>query len=128
ADRIPVHARPPQCMAWQVGVALVAEGLAVDLEIGAGAPLLSPQRVVTEGGVLGIEVSLPQRGRLDDMAVAVEHRKVFSCHSCPLSHAEGLSATPSFPRKREPRGEARCGCPGSPLARGRRSRSCANSE
>src|SRR5438094_9944145 len=76
-------------MAWQVGVAFVAVGLAVDLEMGAGAPLLSPQRVLAERAVLGIEVFLPQRGRLDDMAVAVEHRKVFTCHS--LLHTDVIA-------------------------------------
>src|SRR5215469_2530516 len=67
-------------MTRQVGVALVAEHLAVDLEIGAGAPLLPPQRMLAERAVLRVEISLPQRGRLDDVAVAVKHCKVFGRH------------------------------------------------
>src|SRR6266446_2795180 len=80
-DRIPVHARPPQCMARQVGVSLVAEDLAVNLEIGAGASLLPPEGVFAERAVLGVEIFLPYQGRLDDMAVAVEHYEVLSRHS-----------------------------------------------
>ena len=76
ADRIPIHARPPQRMARQVGVARIAEDLAVDLQIGAGAPLVPPERVFAERAVLGVEVILPQRGRLDDMAVGVEYREI----------------------------------------------------
>jgi hypothetical protein len=71
-DRIPVHARPPQCVARQVGVAFVTEHLAVDLEIGRGAPSCR-HSVFTERAVLGIEVFLPKRRRLHDVAVAVEH-------------------------------------------------------
>src|SRR6266850_6675782 len=80
-DRIPVHARPPQCMARQVGISLIAEDLAVDLEISAGASLLPPEGVFAERAVLGVEIFLPQQGRLDDMAVAVEHYEVLSRHS-----------------------------------------------
>src|SRR6266446_8827904 len=79
-DCIPVHARPPQCMARQVGVSLVAEDLAVDLEIRDSAPLLPPQRVLPERPVLGVEIFLPQRRRLDDMAVAVEHYEILGSH------------------------------------------------
>ena len=101
-------------MARQVGVALVAEGLAVDLEIGAGAPLLPPQRVLAERAVLGIEVFLPQRGRLDDMAVGVEYNEVFRHHPLLI----GATASPVVPAKAGTQGDRHAACPGPPLARG----------
>jgi len=72
ADRIPGHAGSPQRMPRQIGVALVAEDLAVDFQIRDGPALLAPKRVP--------EVFLPQRGRLDDLAVGIEHCKVFGHH------------------------------------------------
>ena len=42
SDRFPGHAGTPQRMARQVGVRAIAENLAVDLEVGAGAAFLSP--------------------------------------------------------------------------------------
>src|SRR6266478_726042 len=83
ADRIPIHARPPECVARQVGVACVAEHLAVDLEIGPGATLLTPERVLAERAVLRVQVFLPERRRLDNMAVGVEHYEVLGRHWPP---------------------------------------------
>src|SRR6267378_2187274 len=39
-----------------------------------------PQRVLPERPVLGVEIFLPQRRRLDDMAVAVEHYEILGSH------------------------------------------------
>ena len=80
ADRIPGHAGPPQRMTREIGVPPIAEDLAVDLQIGAGAPFPPPQRVLAERAVFRFEVFLPELGRFDDMAVGVEHRKIFRRH------------------------------------------------
>src|ERR1051326_8163442 len=80
ADRIPVHARPPQRMPRQIGIAPVAKNLAIDLQIRAGAAFVPPERMLAERAVFGIEISVPERWRLDDMAVAVEDREVLICH------------------------------------------------
>src|SRR5271166_3317893 len=82
-DRVPGHAGPPQRMARQIGVPPVAEDLAVDLQICAGPAFLAPQRVLAERAVLRFEIYVPQRGRLDHVAVAVEHREVLRRHPLP---------------------------------------------
>jgi hypothetical protein len=63
-------------MPRQIGVCRVAEDVAVDLQIRPGAAFLPPQRVLAESAVFRFQVFLPQRRRLDDMAVAVEYREV----------------------------------------------------
>src|SRR5690242_17623006 len=67
-------------MARQVRVGPVAADLAVDLQVAAMATFMTPQRVLAEGAVFGIEVFLPKRRRLDDMAVAVEHQEILARH------------------------------------------------
>src|SRR5262249_34176490 len=81
-----IHARPPECVARQVGIAFVAENLAVDLEIGPGATLLSPERVLAKRAVFWVQVFLPQRRRLDDMAVTADHYEVLGCHDRLLDY------------------------------------------
>ena len=80
-DGIPGYAGTPQGVARQVGVACVAEDLTVDLEIGPGATLLTPESMFAERAVFRVEVLFPKRRRLDDVAVGVEHWKVFGRHS-----------------------------------------------
>lgn len=46
-------------MAGEVGVAPVAEDLAVDLQIRGSPALLAPQRVLAERAVLRVQVFLP---------------------------------------------------------------------
>jgi len=82
-NRFPGHAGTPQRVTRQVRVACVAEYLTVDLEIGPGATLLTPESVLAERAVLRVQVFLPQRKRLDDMAVGVKHWKVFGRHPAP---------------------------------------------
>ena len=79
-DCIPIHARPPKCVARQVGISFVAVHLTVDLEIGPGATLLPPKRVFAERAVLRVQVFFPQRRRFDDVAIAVEYQEVLSRH------------------------------------------------
>ena len=80
ADRIPIYAGPPQRMARKIGVRRIAEDLAVDLEVGAGAALVAPQRMLAQHAVFRLQIFLPQRRRLDHMAVGVEHREIFRRH------------------------------------------------
>jgi hypothetical protein len=67
----------------QIGVCRVAEDLAVDLQIRPGPAFLPPERVLAECAVLRLEVFLPQRGRLDEMAITVEYREIPRSHSLP---------------------------------------------
>src|SRR4029077_1922294 len=93
----------PQCMARQVGVSLVAEDLAVDLEISAGASLLPPEGVLSERPVLGVEIFPPQRRRLDDMAVAVEHYEILGSHPFLRLYASPLVNVIGAPRAMQSR-------------------------
>src|SRR5580693_1074735 len=87
-DRVPIHAGPPQGMPRQIAVSPIAENLAVDLQIRGAPALLAPQRVLAERAVLRFEVFLPERGWLDDVAVAIEYREVFTRHPpLPISSA-----------------------------------------
>jgi hypothetical protein len=70
-------------MSRQIGVRRVAEGLAVYLQIRAGPAFLAPEGVLAWRSVFQLEIFLPQRGRLDDMAVAVEYREILRRHSLP---------------------------------------------
>src|SRR5215469_16171623 len=83
-SRAPIASQsmPGRQSAWrrQVVVALVAEDLAIDLQIGAVVSLLPPERVLAERAVLRVEVFLPKRRRLDDMAVAVEYYELLGRH------------------------------------------------
>src|SRR4029077_1691282 len=49
-------------------------------EIGPGATLLTPEGVLAERAVLRLQVFLPERRRLDDMAVGVERYEVLGRH------------------------------------------------
>ena len=74
-------------MAWQVRVGPVAADLAVDLEVRSVAALMAPKRVLAERAVFRVKVFVPERRRLDDVAVAVEHREIFARHGglrCPV--------------------------------------------
>src|SRR5262249_32804887 len=75
-NRFPGHAGTPQRVARQVWVRAIAENLAIDLQIRASAAFLPPQSLLAERSIFGIKVFFPQRGRLDDMAVAVENDEV----------------------------------------------------
>jgi len=81
-------------MPRQIGVALVAEDLAVDFQIRDGPPLLAPKRVPAERAVLRFEVFLSQRGRLDDVAVGIEHCKVLWSSSAPRTARRNLDTKP----------------------------------
>ena len=75
-DRVPAHTRPPDGVAWQVGVHRVAHDFAIDLEIRIRLAVVSPQRLLAEDTELGIKILLPELGRLNDMGVTVEHGDV----------------------------------------------------
>src|SRR5499427_6342502 len=59
ADRVPIHSGSPQRMPRQIGVGRVAEDLAIDLQIRAGLAFLTPERMLSERAVLGVEIFLP---------------------------------------------------------------------
>src|ERR1051326_490827 len=99
ADRIPVHARPPQRMPRQIGIAPVAKDLAIDLQIRAGAPFVPPESMLAERAVFGIEISVPERGRLDNMAVAVKAREFFIWHALVLRNQRSRVASTAMPNK-----------------------------
>ena len=75
ADLLPSHARLPDGMARDVRIHGVAEHLAVDLEIRAVLAFLAPQGCFAERAELRLQVVLPDRPRLDHMAVAIKDGK-----------------------------------------------------
>ena len=77
ADGLPSHAGLPDGVAGDVGVASVAEDVAVNLEIGIGLAFLAPEGVLGEGAVVAVDVAVPEVGGFDDMGVGVEDGEGF---------------------------------------------------